>query len=358
MPGSVARAIASLAGLAACAGCAATPTTAIPIAVVVDGDRAALGGGAAPRVAGLELREVALPAPPAQPADVVGPAIARARVAYQHGDLDACRGELAHVDVAAVLARGDRATAARALALDAGCAWGNRATEDARADAARLASLGLDLPEGIVPPDVEAVIGAAITDAGGAARAPLAVAGPIGARASVDGKPAGCALPCTVDVAPGEHVVAVDADGFQPVERAVRVPDVASVTLAPQAAPAALAAQQWRARVGRGLPAADATGAALLGQLASAPRVAYLHGDAQLAGALVVDGKLVATVTRARGDASGALRELAYDGGVLHRPSVWQRPWFWIAVSGAVVLAAGAIVAVTYTPHVRVGVGL
>src|SRR5262249_7009392 len=111
---SVARWIACLVGVAACTACAATPKSAIPIAIVIDGDRGARGG--TPRVAGLDPREVALPAPPTQVADATGPAIARARVAYQHGDLDACRGELARVDIAAVLARGDRATAARALA--------------------------------------------------------------------------------------------------------------------------------------------------------------------------------------------------------------------------------------------------
>nr|HEX4313545.1 PEGA domain-containing protein [Kofleriaceae bacterium] len=347
----------ALAAAVACApGCAATPRHAIPIAVVVDGDRAAVG--ALPRVGGLELHEVALPEPPAQPADTAAPALVRARGAYQSGDLDACRRELAAVDVAAALARGDRDTAATALALDAGCAWANRAPADARADAARLASLGLALPAGLVPPDVEAVIGDAITGAGSAARVPLAIAGAAGARASVDGNPPACAVPCTLALAPGEHVVAVDTDGFVPAAQTVRLPDIAAVQLAQQPAPAALAAQQWRARVARGQPAADATGATLLARFASAPRVVYLHGDARVAGELVVDGKLVASIDRERGDTADAVRELAYDGGVLHRPAVWQRPWFWIAVAGVAVVAAGTIVAVTYTPSIRTSVGL
>jgi hypothetical protein len=37
---------------------------------------------------------------------------------------------------------------------------------------------------------------------------------------------------------------------------------------------------------------------------------------------------------------------------------VWQRPWFWIAVAGVAVVAAGTIVAVTYTPSIRTSVGL
>jgi hypothetical protein len=59
----------------------------------------------------------------------------------------------------------------------------------------------------------------------------------------------------------------------------------------------------------------------------------------------------VASTTRGHGDATGAIRELAYDGGVLHRPSVFQRPWFWIAAAGAAIVIAGAIVAVTYKPE-------
>jgi hypothetical protein len=166
-------------------------------------------------------------------------------------------------------------------------------------------------------------------------------------------------VPCTKQLAPGEHVVAVEADGYAPAMQVVRVPDVAHITIAQPPAAAMLAAQQWRARTGRGLPAADATGAALIGRFVPDRRVAIVHGGPHLEGELVVDSTHVAAMERARGEAPDLLRELAYDGGVLHRPAVWQRPWFWIVVGGAAVVIAGAIVAATYQPpiHTTVGIG-
>jgi hypothetical protein len=338
----LARRIVALAGLAACAP---TPKHPIPVAVVVDGDRAAVGSLGA--VTGLELHELALPAPSAPPPDASAALVAGARTAYAKGDFDACRAQLDKLAIDKLLARGERALPARALAIETACAWGAMDKTAAAASAARLAAFGLDLPDVSLPPDVERVLGDAIAAAGAAKRAPFAVSGVAGARLVVDGRPAGCALPCAIDLPPGDHVLAVDADGYEPALRVVRTPDAASAQLEQTRAPAELAAQQWRARVGRGLPPADVTGAALLGALGGT-RVAHLHGESRVSGSLVVDGKLVATATRDRGDSSALVRELAYDGGVLPRPAVWQRPWFWIAASGAVALVAGTIIAVTY----------
>jgi hypothetical protein len=333
------------------AGCATAPAHPIPIAVLVDGDRAGIGDVSPHAVAGLELHDVALPAPSPPAPDDAAAVIARARSGFAGGDFDACRGELGNVEVGMLLARNERGLAARALVLGAACAWPDRA--GAEMQAGKLASFGLELPDMTVPAELERLLGAAITAAGKAPRAPLAVTGVVGARLAIDGRPGGCALPCTVDVAPGDHVVAVEADGYMPAWRLVRSPDVATVALAQDAASPQLAALQWRARIGRGLPATDATGAALVARLAGDRRVAVLHGDTSLTAAMVVDGALAASVTRPRGDAPTALRELAYDSGVLHRPSIYQRPWFWIAVSGAVVAIAGAIVIVEYQPEIR-----
>jgi len=66
-----------------------------------------------------------------------------------------------------------------------------------------------------------------------------------------------------------------------------------------------------------------------------------------------LDGKLAASATGDRGDGVSLVRELAYDGGMLKRPALWQRPTFWIAVTGAAVLVAGAIVWVVYEPEIR-----
>jgi hypothetical protein len=338
-------------------GCAARPRQPLSVAVLVDGDPAAVGVLARRAVAGLALQPVAL-AQPAPPPANEGPAIiARARAAYAQGEFATCRAELAQLDFERVLAAGDRALAARVLTFDAACAWGALGKADARAIAARLASLGLDLPEAAVAPDVEDVLARAIVAAGTLPRRPLAITGPPGGRLSIDGRAAGCALPCTVDVLAGDHVIAVDTDGFAPAARTVRTPDTAQLAIAQQPASPELAAQQWRARVGRGLPPTDLVGAALLGRLAGQARIALVHGGDPLSGALIVDGVVRASAVRPRGQAAALVRDLAYDGHVLERPSLWVRPWFWIAVSGAALALAGGVVYATYQPGVTTAVG-
>lgn len=330
----------------AVAACATTPARPIPLAVLIDGDRAAVGKVST--IDGLDLHEVTLPAPQPPPSDDTNVAITRARTAFAGGEFSSCREALATVDLVHVLARGDRNLASRALVLGAACAWPDKAGAEATAN--RLAGFGLDLPDMTVTPEIDRMLGTAITAAGAAPRHSLAVAGVVGAQLSIDGRAGDCALPCTVDVAPGDHVLAVVADGYAPASRLVRSPDVDHVTVAEEPANSELAARQWRTRLGRGLPATDAVGVTLLAKLAGGSRIAYLHGDAAITAALVVDGKLVASTTAGHGDATDAIRELAYDGGVLHRPSVFQRPWFWIATAGAAIVIAGAIVAITYKP--------
>ena len=96
------------------------------------------------------------------------------------------------------------------------------------------------------------------------------------------------------------------------------------------------------------MPATDATGATLLALAAREPRVAYLSGGT---GTLIVDGKPRASGTGA--DSPLLVRELAYDAGLLQRPNVWQRPWFWIAIAGATAVVSGAIIYVTYEPEIQ-----
>ncbi|HWO24651.1 MAG TPA: PEGA domain-containing protein [Kofleriaceae bacterium] len=350
------------AAVALAPACAPTPKHALAVALLVEGDAAAVGPVAPDAVPGLELRALALPAPASTPTPAptgdVAALVTRARAAYAQGEHDACRAALTRVDLVAVLAAGERGVAARALTLEAACAYGARRVADAQAAAARLAALALTLPEAAVAIEVEAMIGKAIAEAGARPRHPLAVRGEAGARLAVDGRPAGCTLPCTIDLPAGDHVLAAEADGFAPAAQLVRVPDAGAAALTQAPASPELAGRQWRARLGRGLPPADLTGAALLARLTGAPRVVLLQGGARVSGALVVDGALAATGTRGRGEAPALVRELAYDARVLRRPPLWARPWFWIAATGATLLAAGATVAVTYEPEVRTRVGL
>ena len=335
------------------AACAAVPAHPVPVAVLVDGDRAAVGALGPRAVGGLELVPVDLPAPTPLAGDDSSAILARARGGYARGDHEACRGELGKLDVAKLLAAGQRALAARALTLEAACAYQALAKEAARAAAARLASLGLELPESSVAPDAEQLIGDAIVAAGKARRSSLAIRGEIGARLTVDGRPGGCAVPCTVDLTPGDHVIAVDADGFAPEWRVVRTPGTREVAIAQQPAPRELAAKQWRDRLGRGMPPTDATGVALLSRIALVPRVAFVHGGSQLTGALVVDGELRARGERPRGESQQLVRELAYDAGLLPRPALWRRPAFWIATSAATLIVSAVVIAVIYQPEVQ-----
>lgn len=354
----LARDIVLLGIVFATGACAPTPKNPIRVAILVEADPAGVGELAPRAVDGLELRMVELPPPPPAPTDVNAPMITRARAGYARGDFDACRSELAKVDVVQLLVAENRALASRAITLEAACAWGALAKADARTAAARIASFGLELPVSAVAPDVEQLIGTAVAAAGKEPRHQLAVQGETGARLAIDGRPAGCTLPCTLDVSGGEHVLAVDADGFMPASRLVRTPETTQVTIAQQPASAQLAAQQWRARIGRGLPGTDTVGVSLVAKLAGEQRVAVLRGGTRLEGAIIVDGALRAQALRDRGQGPALVRELAYDGGVLQRPAVWQRPWFWIAVSGAAVVIAGTIVWATYEPETRTGLKL
>jgi hypothetical protein len=320
--------------------------------MLVDGEPVTLAPTA---VAGLEVQPLALPAPGVPPVDTSAPIIASARKAYGRGDWATCLSEIRRVDLVNLLASEHRDLAARALTFEIACHFeGSKA--DAQASATRFASLGLDVPGDFLPIEVEQLMTTTITRTETKLH-PLAVAGELGARLSVDGRAAACTLPCTIDLPAGDHVLAVTADGFAPASRMVRVPGEPRATLAQQPASVELAGQQLRARLARGLPATDATGVSLLARLAGQPNVAIVHADKRLHGALIVDGVLRAHADRDRDDAPALMRELAYDAHVLQRPRVWQRPWFWIAVTGATLAVSGAVVYFTYTPDTRTKVG-
>jgi hypothetical protein len=335
-----------IAALAACAPKAAP----LSVAVVVDGDPQI----SPTAVDGLSLAPRPVPAASPPPAPPRADAIVRARTAYAKGDFTTCESALAELDVTALLAAHDRGLAARTLFVAAACKWGATDKTGAQAIATRFASYGLAVPEVAVSPDVESAFGAAITVAGRATHAPLQITGEAGARLSLDGNEPTCTLPCTVDVVPGDHVLAVDTDGFVPAVKLVRTPS-APIAIEQQPAPAELAAMQWRARVGRGLPAADVVGARLLSHFVATSRIAYVHADTRLTGALVVDGKLVASATRDRGDEAELLSDLAYDGGLLHRPAFYQRPWFWIATTAVAAALAGTVWFFNRPVHTRLG---
>jgi hypothetical protein len=203
---------AALVVVAVTAACAtAPPRPRLGVGVVVTGTAVArdrtLAAAATVDLDGLALAPVALPvAPSAPPPSSSVLAVATARAAYlERGDFETCTAALREVEVPELLAAGARELAARVLVWRTACAFGRLAPAEATDHAAALAGFGLALPDdaGAVTPDVEAILVAALDRAGAAARLTVEVDGRAGARLTIDGRPAECALPCTVALAPG-----------------------------------------------------------------------------------------------------------------------------------------------------------
>ena len=333
------------------AACSATPKHRIAVATIVEGDRAKVGALDPHAIAGLELHPFTIPPAPAPPTDDTPAIVARARAGYVSGEFEACRGELAKIDLDKLLVAQQRALAGRVLAFDAACAYGAKAPALARGLAQKLARMGLELPDAPFAREEETLLTQAIATAGSEPRLAISVGGLAGARLFVDGKPAGCTLPCTVDTPAGDHFLAVELDGYAPIARWATITQATTINFNPRPASPEIALAQWRARIGRGLAPADSVGAKLIAQLSGQPRVAYLMGGTQIAGTLIVDGEPKATDER--DEAVPLVRDLAYNANVLKRPALWQRPTFWIVTSIAVAAVAGAIVYAVYEPEVR-----
>ncbi|MDQ3335597.1 MAG: PEGA domain-containing protein [Myxococcota bacterium] len=337
--------------LFAVVACSATPKHRIAVTTIIEGDRRRVGALEPHAVAGLELRPFELPAVPPPPADDAPAIIAKARAAYVGGEFEACRAQLAKIDLDKLLLAEQRALAGRSIAFDAACAYGAKAEALANGLAQRLARMGLDLPDAPFARGEETLLTSAITNVGKEPRHAITVGGLAGARLFVDGKPAGCTLPCTIDAPAGDHFVAVEADGYAPVSRWLTVSKATTVNFDPRPASPALALAQWRARIGRGLAPNDAVGAKLIAQVTGQPRVAFLQGGKRVSGTMIVDGEIEATDERET--AVPLVRELAYDARVLKRPALWQQPIFWIATSIAVAAVAGVVIYAVYEPDVE-----
>jgi hypothetical protein len=351
--------IAAIAVVAAC-GAARPP---VGLTVIVDGAGAdrARDGVAHRGLDGFVVRAVAPPPIVADPPDPIASILATARAAYQdRGDFAACRAAVDPIDVPSLLAVGKREQAARVLVWRTACAWSGLARADARATAALVGQYGLDLPSdaGAVIPEVEAALLDVIEKAAKIERVPLKVAGNSGGRVVLDGKPTGCTLPCTLDVARGDHVVAIEADGKTPAWRVVRAPAKAAIEIPLARASPAEAGAQWRARIARGLPAIDDTGLELVAHAAGDVRVAYVDADGKrVRGALVVDGAVKARGTRDDGDITGLLGDLTRRGGLVAPTPLVKQPRFWIVLGAGVAAAAAITALVVYEPEIITEVG-
>lgn len=277
--------------------------------------------------------------------------LAAARKAYVGAAFAECLKQL-EGDAAAseLLAAGERLLAARLLAWRTACHTGANQPQPARAAAEALAGFQLALPEdvGSMTPDVETLLARTISQVSAAPLRKVRVEStPSGAAVELDGRPAACTTPCSVDVLAGTHVLRLSADGYTPAWRVVADAALPAVTL--EAASPELAATQWRARLQRGDAFDSEVSVRLLSSALRAPRLAVVASDAlapkTLRGALAIDGVLTTRAER-EGDVEGLVRDLLVRGKVVEEaPPLYKRWPFWVAV-GAAAVAAGATTAI------------
>ena len=302
----------------------------------------------------------------------LAPELAAARRAYIDADFRACidrlGGEALPFDL---VAEGQRTTAARVFFWRIACRVGQGTAADARGDARAMAALALDVPADIdaATPEVEALLAEGRREIAARPRVPLTVEASVGGSVSIDGRSPSCVTPCAVDLPAGDHIVRVEAPGWTPASRRVRLEGArghAGFTLEP--ATPELAARQWSTRYARGESLDSAASVTLLARAVRARRLALVSWEAggkvaRLRGALAVDGGVAARAERsatagAPAVAPALLRDLLVRGQLVEpAPSLAKRPLFWIAVGGAVVLAAGITAFLFYDPPVATEVG-
>jgi hypothetical protein len=292
----------------------------------------------------------------------VAEGLARARALYVDASFDACLTELPSHDARlALVTMGERELVARADVMRVACEFARGHVVEARLAAAAFAIQGLPLPAelGELSPECEHIVtsGLRAADASGRVRHTLRSA-PNGASVSVDGRSRGCLTPCTLELAPGEHVAAFEAPGRRPRSLYFTAGDALSETTAAlEAAGPDLAAEQWT-KLHRGGADLDRDGSVALLGTALATRdlvllVAELRGDDSLSvrGSFARDG-----VVRARLAASslarpvrqsalaGLIDGLLMEGNLLPKPRpIYKSPWLWGSV--LVVAAASATTA-------------
>lgn len=373
------RTTAALVVLGACAPPAAAHRP--HVAVVVSGDEREAGAVRAvlerARDLPATLRVEAPPNAPLSPsgscADVTAQ-LAAARGYYVDADFGHCIDAIARDALAPeLLAAGHRDEAARVLFWRVACRVGSRDAPEAERTARQFAVLGLDVPRDVdaAAPEVEAALARAQHEVASQQRVALHVRATVNpAAVSLDGRAGVCVTPCAVDVAPGDHVLRVEAEGRVPAWRQIRA-DGRELEVSLDMAPAdpELARQQWTARYAATPAALDSFSSLRLLSRAVRARTLVLiivHNEsrhARLTGALFASGAVRARAGRVTredrigDDSPGLLRELLERGGVAQARPLYANPFFWIALGGTAVLAAVITGAAVYTPDTQTVLG-
>ncbi|HEY1586242.1 MAG TPA: PEGA domain-containing protein [Polyangia bacterium] len=299
--------------------------------------------------------------------------LSSARQKYVNGDFAGCLQSLsADALVPELLAAGRRELAARVLFWRVACRVGSGALPAATDEAREFAALGLEVPADAAEatPEVESLLGRATKEAAAAHKLTLAVdAPPLRAGLSLDGRSGACVTPCALEVLPGEHLIALDADGYLPLARQVSVHESTQVKLNATPAPPEVAAAQWSARYGGSTWLYSEPSTRLLARAVAARRLVLVNvegtGELRLRGTLATDGTVRAQAERtARAGSLDAesrrlLRDLLVSGKVFEPAKpIYKRAAFWVplalAVSAAVISAS---IAATLAPNIHTRVG-
>lgn len=298
-----------------------------------------------------------------------------ARRHYIDAEFSACLQSLGDEGVLhQTLGAGQRQLVARLLLWRVACHVGMGQEDAARQVAEEVGVLRLEIPAdvGVLPPEVGRVMVRGAQTGMARARTTLRITSDFGpARISLDGRPAVCTAPCSLEVLEGQHVLGVDAEGRQPAVQVIAARgaelDVAFTTLP---ATPELAASQWTAHYAGSSAALDSAGSLrLLSSALRAPRLVLLNAEAEqegyrLRGTFALDGRVAARTERStkpgalQETTEGVLRDLLIQGHVMEpAPALYQRRDFWIAVGVAAAIAGASTAALLWKQPVRTEVG-
>jgi hypothetical protein len=296
-----------------------------------------------------------------------------ARQAYVNGDFAGCLSSVSGDGlVAELLAAGRRELVARILFWRVACRVGSGAMAAAADEARRFAAFGLEVPADAAQatPEVEALLGRALKEAAGLGKLTIEVdAPPLRAGVALDGRSGACVTPCSLDVLPGEHLIALDAEGYLPVARLVAVKQRTQVKLEATPAPPEVAFAQWSARYGGSPWLYSEPSTRLLARAFAARRLVLVNaegtGELRLRGTLATDGVVSAQAERVARSANldtesrRVLRDLLVSGKVFEPAKpIYKRAVFWVPLALAVsaaVISASIAAALSPTVHTRVG---
>jgi hypothetical protein len=274
--------------------------------------------------------------------------------------------------VAELLAAGRRELLARVLFWRVACRVGSGALAAASDESRQFAAFGLEVPADAAQatPEVEALLGRALKEAAATRKVTIEVeAPPLRAGVSLDGRSGACVTPCALDLLPGDHMIALDAEGYLPIARLVAVKQPTRVKLEATPAPPEVASAQWSARYGSSPWLYSEPSTRLLARAIAARRLVLINaegtGELRLRGTLASDGVVSAQAERvarpANLDAESRrlLRDLLVSGKVFEPAKpIYKRAAFWVplvlAVSAAVISAS---IAATLSPNIHTRVG-